>query len=80
MFFNQFFGRNFPGAHELGVGGGPFRATYTCYSAAFLPDQDRDRLNVEHGGKILLPQAALERLIDQVKANETFATKFLSHL
>ena len=48
-------------------GGGPFRAVYTCYSAAFLPDRDRQRLNVEDGGKILLPQAALERLIDQVK-------------
>jgi ubiquitin fusion degradation protein 1 len=67
MFFNHpFFRQNFPGVH--GVGGaaaGPFRADYQCYSAAFLPERDRDRLNVENGGKILLPQAALEQLIDQ---------------
>jgi hypothetical protein len=69
MFFNHpFFRQNFPGAHDMvGAGGGPFRAVYTCYSAAFLPDRDRERLNVENGGKILLPQAALEQLIDQVK-------------
>jgi IS4 transposase len=67
MFFNHpFFRQNFPGGHEIGAGG-PFRAVYTCYSAAFLPDHDRTRLNVENGGKILLPQAALEQLIDQVK-------------
>jgi hypothetical protein len=54
----------------MGAGaGGPFRAVYTCYSVAFLPDQDRDRTNVENGGKILLPQAALEQLIDQVNKN-----------
>jgi hypothetical protein len=69
MFLNHpFFRQNFPGAHDMGgAPGGPFRAVYTCYSAAFLPDHDRDRLNVENGGKILLPQAALEQLIDQVK-------------
>ncbi len=75
MFFNHpFFRQHFPGAHDMGGagGGGPFRAVYTCYSAAFLPDHDRERLNVENGGKILLPQAALEQLIDQVK------TKFFS--
>lgn len=71
MLFNQFFRHNFPGAHDIGAGG-PFRATYTCYSAAFIPDPDRERLNVENGGKILLPQAALERLIDQVKSKRSF--------
>lgn len=40
-----------------------FRAIYRCYSVAFLPD--RDRVNVENGGKILLPQDALEKLIEQ---------------
>ncbi|CAF0740127.1 unnamed protein product [Adineta steineri] len=66
MFFNrQFFRQNFPGAHELGANVGPFRAIYKCYSAAFLPDHDRGRLNVENGGKILLPQAALEQLAEQ---------------
>ncbi|CAF1001965.1 unnamed protein product [Adineta steineri] len=61
MFFNrQFFQQNFPGAN-----GGPFRATYRGYSAAFLPDHDRERLNLNNGGKILLPQAALEQLTEQ---------------
>jgi len=45
--------------------GGQFHAVYQCYSAAFL--SDRERMNVENGGKILLPQAVLEQLIDQVK-------------
>lgn len=63
----QHFFQRLQGAHDAAVGG-PFRAVYTCYSAAFLPDRDRQRLNVENGGKILLPQAALERLVDQVKA------------
>jgi len=69
MFFNNFFRHNFPGGHDVGagIGAGPFRAVYQCYSAAFLSDHDRDRLNVENGGKILLPQAALEHLIEQVK-------------
>jgi hypothetical protein len=68
MFFNQLFRHNFPGGHDGGAGGGgPFRAVYQCYSAAFLTDHDRGRLNVENGGKILLPQAALEHLIEQVK-------------
>ena len=69
MFFSPFLRRNFPGGgQDMGAagGGGPFRAVYTCYSAAFLQDRDRDRLNVENGGKILLPQAVLEHLIDQV--------------
>jgi hypothetical protein len=43
---------------------GSFRAVYKCYSAAFL--NDRERLNIENGGKILLPQTALEELIEQV--------------
>jgi hypothetical protein len=41
-----------------------FHAVYQCYSVAFLADRDRN--NVENGGKILLPQSALEQLIDQV--------------
>ncbi|CAF1063616.1 unnamed protein product [Adineta steineri] len=65
MFFNrQFFRQNFPGAHELGANVGPFRAIYKCYSAEFLPHHDRERLNLNNGGKILLPQAALEQLTE----------------
>lgn len=75
MFLNNIFQRNFHGGHDMGLGGGPFRAVYTAYSAAFLPDHDRQRLNVENGGKILLPQAALERLIDQVKTLRMFKSK-----
>ncbi|CAF1188321.1 unnamed protein product [Adineta steineri] len=61
MFFNrQFFQQNFPGANAR-----PFRATYRCYFAEFLPDPDRERLNLGNGGKILLPQAALEQLTEQ---------------
>jgi ubiquitin fusion degradation protein 1 len=41
-----------------------FHAVYKCYSAAFL--NDRERSCIENGGKILLPQSALEQLIDQV--------------
>jgi hypothetical protein len=68
MFFNHpFFQRNFPGGHDVagGGGGGPFRAVYQCYSTTFLTD--RERTNVENGGKILLPQAALEQLVEQVR-------------
>jgi len=66
-FLGAQFLRHFPRGHDFGGGPvGPFRATYTCYSAAFLHDSDRGRLNVENGGKILLPQAALEQLVDQV--------------
>ncbi|CAF1491804.1 unnamed protein product [Adineta steineri] len=39
-----------------------FHAVYQCYSPAFVGD--RDGINIENGGKILLPQAALEQLID----------------
>ena len=42
-----------------------FHAVYHCYSPAFLTD--REQTIIEHGGKILLPQTALEQLIDQVK-------------
>ena len=67
MFFSPFFRQNFGGGgHDMGMNVGPFRADYVCYSAAFLPDRDRERLNVENGGKILLPQAALEQLVEQV--------------
>lgn len=41
-----------------------FYAVYQCYSTAFL--SDRERHDVENGGKILLPQDALEELIEQV--------------
>jgi len=41
-----------------------FHAVYQCYSAAFL--NDRERSCIENGGKILLPQTALEQLINQV--------------
>lgn len=66
MFFNPFLRQNFPGVRHMAGAGEPFRAVYKCYSAAFLPDRDRERLNVENGGKILLPEAALEHLIEQV--------------
>ncbi|CAF3666450.1 unnamed protein product [Rotaria sordida] len=41
-----------------------FQAVYKSYSSAFLTD--RNRTNVETGGKILLPQTALEQLAEQV--------------
>ena len=44
-----------------------FQAVYQCCSAAFLTDRERD--NVENGGKILLPQTALEQLIEEVCTN-----------
>lgn len=54
-----------------------FHAVYQCYSAAFL--NDRERTNIENGGKILLPQSVLEQLIDEVEyktkisySNKTF--------
>ena len=48
-----------------------FHAVYQCYSAVFL--NDRERTNIENGGKILLPEAALEQLIHQVnKASQFF--------
>ncbi|UJR15309.1 hypothetical protein I4U23_002262 [Adineta vaga] len=40
-----------------------FHAIYQCYSPAFL--SDRERTNIESGGKILLPEPALEQLINQ---------------
>jgi hypothetical protein len=46
-----------------------FYAVYQCYSAAFL--NDRERTNIENGGKILLPQSALEQLVEQVE-NSSF--------
>jgi hypothetical protein len=45
-----------------------FHAVYRCYSVAFL--SDRERNNVENGGKILLPQSALEQLINQVNQSK----------
>lgn len=59
------YGGGFPGHHHrVNIGGGPFRAVYRCYSAACAPDE-RVSANTEYGGKILLPQAALEQLIEQ---------------
>lgn len=46
-----------------------FQAVYRCYSAVFL--NDRERTSIENGGKILLPESALEQLIHQV-TNEFF--------
>ncbi|CAF4216466.1 unnamed protein product [Rotaria magnacalcarata] len=40
MFLNPFFRQNFGGPQMGGGVGGPFRAVYQCYSAAFLPDRD----------------------------------------
>ncbi|CAF3125598.1 unnamed protein product [Rotaria socialis] len=40
-----------------------FYAVYNCYSPAFLTDHDR--INIEKGGKILLPQPALEHLVEK---------------
>ena len=65
MFLNQLFRPNFPRVNN--IANGPFRATYHCYSVAFLPEDTRSRLNVDNGGKILLPQAALEQLVEQVR-------------
>jgi len=45
--------------------GNEFYAVYQCYSAAFL--NDRERAIIENGGKILLPQSALEQLVEQVE-------------
>ena len=65
MFFDHpIFRRNFPGGQDPTVPSSPFRAIYKCYSAAFLTD--RDPRNIENGGKVLLPQAALEQLLEQV--------------
>lgn len=49
-----------------------FHAVYHCYSPAFLTD--REQTIIEHGGKILLPQTALEQLIDQVKTELDIVT------
>lgn len=51
-----------------------FHADYECHSPAFLTDRHREYTEIETGGKILLPQAALEQLIDQVRRTE-FARK-----
>ena len=49
-----------------------FQAVYRCYSAVFL--SDRERTSIENGGKILLPESALEPLIHQVN-NEFFHSR-----
>ncbi len=48
-----------------------FYAVYNCYSPAFLTDHNS--VNIENGGKILLPQPALERLVEQVSTTNFFA-------
>ena len=47
----------------------PFQAVYQCYSTIFLSDRDRARTDIENGGKILLPESALEQLVHQVTNN-----------
>ena len=44
--------------------GNYFYAVYQCYSTAFLPEHGPN--DVENGGKILLPAAALVQLSEQV--------------
>ena len=63
MFF-QNLARGFPGHLPRPHAGGPFHATYQCLPVAFL--EERERVSAEYGGKILLPQAALEQLAEQV--------------
>jgi hypothetical protein len=62
-FDSRYYDETFSDDHDLAFGD-QFHAIYRCYSAAFLTD--RERTNVENGGKILLPQSALEQLIEQV--------------
>ncbi|CAF0820453.1 unnamed protein product [Didymodactylos carnosus] len=68
----QFLQQHF--AHMAGGGGTEtFHAEYNCYSAIFLTD--RERPNVENGGKVLLPQTALEELAEHVTTVMLFRLK-----
>ncbi len=66
-FDNPYYNEILPDDNDVDFGD-RFHAVYQCYSAAFLTD--RERTNVENGGKILLPQAALEQLIEQVNRKD----------
>ncbi|KAI7817927.1 ubiquitin fusion degradation protein UFD1 [Gamsiella multidivaricata] len=44
----------------MGSRGGGFNEQYRCYSVAMM--QGNERQNVNHGGKIILPQSALAKL------------------
>ncbi|KAF9172797.1 ubiquitin fusion degradation protein [Mortierella sp. AD011] len=48
------------GAYGMGSRGGGFNEQYRCYSVAMM--QGNERQNVNHGGKIILPQSALAKL------------------
>ena len=66
LFRNFGGGGGFPGPfHRVHGGGAPFRAVYQGYSVVFL--EERERASTENGGKILLPQAVLEQLVEHVK-------------
>ncbi|CAF3567955.1 unnamed protein product [Rotaria sp. Silwood1] len=41
-----------------------FQTVYQSYSSAFLIE--RNQKNVENGGKIILPEAALAQLVEQI--------------
>ncbi|KAG0321743.1 ubiquitin fusion degradation protein [Dissophora globulifera] len=48
------------GGYGMGSRGGAFNEQYRCYSVAMM--QGNERQNVNHGGKIILPQSALAKL------------------
>ncbi|KAF8923668.1 ubiquitin fusion degradation protein UFD1-domain-containing protein [Dissophora ornata] len=48
------------GGYGMGSRGGGFNEQYRCYSVAMM--QGNERQNVNHGGKIILPQSALAKL------------------
>ncbi|KAF8978979.1 ubiquitin fusion degradation protein [Entomortierella lignicola] len=48
------------GSYGMGSRGGGFNEQYRCYSVAMM--QGNERQNVNHGGKIILPQSALAKL------------------
>lgn len=64
MFFNPMVRQLLRGAGHHPNASGPFREIYECYSTPFLTD--RDRPNLDKGGKILLPESVLEHLAEQV--------------
>lgn len=46
--------------HFFGPSSSTFATTYRCYPSSFFPGNSRE--NIEHGGKILMPPAALQIL------------------
>ena len=53
---------NFPVGHPMGLlagAGGGFREQYRCYSMVF---SSKDSTEILHGGKIIMPPSALEKL------------------